>query len=539
MSDERFEALSSEWINGTIDQAGFAELQAALRESPERRSDLVRLANVDSALRDFGEVESVASEMVAFPETEMKSGRVDPFHPWAIAATLAFLAAIGWILFGPEPAAESGYAEMPERKSEPVAILTGQSGAIWEKGSSGSPVEGSSLGAGRLVLEQGLAQIEFFGGASVSLSAPAEIELLSPDSAVLHRGKIKAEVPPAARGFEIRTADVLLHDLGTSFGLVVGEEGGADLMVFDGEVRATSESSEPVLLLGGESAFFEKGEAMKESAVAPDAFPDISDVFAGAGTRDENRLAAWTEASLELRRDPRLIVYYDFQNLTVESRRLRNRATSTDHAASPSELDGGIVGARVTEGRWPGKTALDFRREGDRVRFDIPGEFDQLTLAAWVRIDALDRHLNSLFLTDYYDPREIHWQVSRLGALHFACSPKGVEDLEKHNRRFYSDVFWDPGKSGRWFFLATTVEGGDGKTTHYIDGEPVGFSGGTHMEKPLPRMRIGEADLGNWSDPIWPERSMRALNGRIDEFALFSVALTAAEIRTLFENGKP
>ena len=89
-------------------------------------------------------------------------------------------------------------------------------------------------------------------------------------------------------------------------------------------------------------------------------------------------------------------------------------------------MDGGIVGARVTQGRWPGKTALDFRGEGDRVRFNIPGEFDAITLYAWVRIDALDRELNSLFLTDHYDAGEFHWQLSSLGALHFSTSPVGV-----------------------------------------------------------------------------------------------------------------
>ncbi|MEM9017823.1 MAG: LamG-like jellyroll fold domain-containing protein, partial [Verrucomicrobiota bacterium] len=188
--------------------------------------------------------------------------------------------------------------------------------------------------------------------------------------------------------------------------------------------------------------------------------------------------------------------------------------------------------------------ARSFRREGDRVRFDIPGEFDAITLFAWVRIDALDRHLNSLFLTEYFDEREIHWQLSRQGVIHFACSPMGVVDIDKHNRRFYSDPFWDPGQSGQWFFIATTVEatavtGGSNPVTHYVNGKPLGFSGGTQMHKPIPRMRIGEADLGNWSEPIQPDWALRTLNGRIDEFGIFEDALTAEEIQGLYEQGKP
>src|SRR5690606_34457414 len=139
------------------------------------------------------------------------------------------------------------------------------------------------------------------------------------------------------RGFTIETADVSLLDLGTSFGLAVGAEGGADLVVFDGEVRATGSDGEEVTLLGGDSAHFDGQEKADVASVAREAFPDISEVFAGAGDRAEAELARWTEASLDLRRDPRLVAYYDFENLTLESRRLRNRAPG-DFA---SELDGG------------------------------------------------------------------------------------------------------------------------------------------------------------------------------------------------------
>ena len=201
--------------------------------------------------------------------------------------------------------------------------------------------------------------------------------------------------------------------------------------------------------------------------------------------------------------------------------------------------------ARVTRGRWPAKQSLDFRGEGDRVRFNIPGEFDALTLYVWVRIDALDRHLNSLFLTDHYDPGEFHWQLSGEGVLRFATSPRGaVRDLQAYNRRFFSEKFWDPGKSGQWFFLATTVDRlanqkEKAPVAHYINGERVGLKGGNNMDQPLPKLRIGTADLGNWTDPISTLNAIRSLNGRIDEFAIYSVALPAEEIRLIYEQGRP
>lgn len=520
MTEEAFVESVHRWLNGNLDEAGFAELQKQLREAPGRRREFLRLANLDSGLRDL-----------ALPDLPVP-GPVPLARPVfsrvglvAMAAALVFLALASWMVLS-EPVAGDAVA------TSGVAVITAEAGAVWKKGNGPALRKGVPLQPGTIQLLEGLAQIDFYGGASISLSAPAALELVTGDRAVLHRGRLRADVPPAARGFEVKAGEVVLEDLGTTFGLAVHEDDTADLIVFDGEVVAHGVSGDPLSLQDGESALLTGGTARRQAPAEIGHFPDIEDVFAGSGNRENLRYAVWKEASLELRRDPRLIAYYDFENLTPVSRRLKNRAPSG------SELDGGIVGARVAPGRWPDKTALDFRLEGDRVRFDIPGEFSGLTLFAWVRIDALDRHLNSLFLTDYYDENEFHWQISSLGALHFASSPRGVEDLEANNRRFYSDRFWDPGKSGQWIHLATTVAMGSGGVTHYINGKAVGFSGGTNMSKPLERLRIGGADLGNWSEPIW-ETALRTLNGRIDEFALFDSPLDPEEIRTIYENGKP
>ncbi|MDF1825505.1 MAG: FecR domain-containing protein [Verrucomicrobiales bacterium] len=524
MNREEFEEVCQNWLNGDLSDEEFAKLQDALRASPRWRREFIRLGNLDSGLRDLVMVEAESRGVTRLPAMGFPQAGF-----LAMAAAITVLALVSWSLWkGPET---ETFAEAAPR-TKGVAVITAEANAVWEE-EEGPPIrKGVPLEPGTLRLTEGLAQIDFFGGASISLSGPAEIELVTRDKAVLNRGSLKADVPPAARGFEIQTGDVLLEDLGTTFGLSVDEDSTADLIVFDGEVVATGLDGKPVSLKDGEAASLMNGEARRQSVSEAGSFPDIEDVFAGSGNREELRYANWKEASLMLRSDPRLIAYYDFENLTPVSRRLKNRAPTG------AEFDGGIVGARVAEGRWGGKTALDFRLEGDRVRFRIPGVFEGLTIYAWVRIDALDRNLNSLFVTDFFDEHEIHWQLSRKGALHFATSPEGPRDIGEHNRRYYSDVFWDPGKSGQWFHLATTVKMGVGGVTHYINGRPVGFSGGTQMHKPLEYLCIGEADLGNWSEPIW-ETALRTLNGRVDEFALFDVPLTGEEIRAIYEWGKP
>ena len=77
-------------------------------------------------------------------------------------------------------------------------------------------------------------------------------------------------------------------------------------------------------------------------------------------------------------------------------------------------------------------------------------------------------------------------------------------------------------------------------TTHYLNGEVLSRESIPDVQL-VRETRIGKASIGNWSLPTRPdsEFAIRNLNGSIDEFALFDVALNAAEIRELYENGKP
>ena len=539
-NDEQLTDLVLGHLDQRLSDDEFAELQHLLQSDPSARARYEKLARLDSNLGDnFDFIGDELQPVAAVSSSPGWSSR----QVLAIAAVIAILAIAGSMPFrngGSDGDNDFARASSPTEVTRGVAVITAESAAQWHSEKELGLSEGRPLPPGRYTLQKGLAQIDFYGGASISLSGPAEIELIDADTAVLHRGRIRADVPPAARGFEIHAAEMRIEDLGTSFGLAVGDDSQADVIVFDGEVRTIDDNGDTISLYGGDAAHLSQGKASPLDSAELGEFPTIADVVAGSDDRDESRYSAWKQYSQRRRTDPRLIAYYDFEDLDLTSRRLANRATVDGENAS--ELDGGIVGARVAEGRWSQKTALDFRLEGDRVRFKIPGEFDALTLFVWVRIDALDRHLNSLFLTDYFDPNEIHWQVSKKGALHFATSPKGVVDIPKHNRRFYSDEFWKPGMSGQWLMLSTSVDrsaASGQNVTHYVNGEAVGFSGGTQMHKELPRMRIGSADLGNWSDPIWPEVSIRTLNGRIDEFGLYRVALSAEEIEDIYQQGKP
>ncbi len=59
------------------------------------------------------------------------------------------------------------------------------------------------------------------------------------------------------------------------------------------------------------------------------------------------------------------------------------------------------------------------------------------------------------------------------------------------------------------------------------------------MEKTLSAMRIGKADLGNWTKPLGTHSAIRTLNGRIDEFAIYAAELSSEGIAEIYEGGRP
>ena len=87
------------------------------------------------------------------------------------------------------------------------------------------------------------------------------------------------------------------------------------------------------------------------------------------------------------------------------------------------------------------------------------------------------------------------------------------------------------------------IDGGDGTVTHYCNGMPMG----TIMDaSPLP-VRLGKVGVGNWpfdpKDQKWVDWRKHGggshsinLNGRMDEVGIFSSALSAKEIRAIYDN---
>jgi len=318
-------------------------------------------------------------------------------------------------------------------------------------------------------------------------------------------------------------------DLGTAFGLDV-KTGATELHVFKGSVEflpatpaarqtlregagAVVEGSRPPRLIAADSAAFASLLQLRDRSVAADS----------------SRYDQWRAASLRLNQDPSLLVHFDFEHAAPSDWQLHNASSQR-----PAVPDGTIVGCQWVEGRWPAKPALEFRGVSDRVRLNVPGQFEALTLTAWVRVQGLDRQFNSLFMCDGFDAGTLHWLIRDDGVLGVTVIGAGPGNYQIVTSRpvFSLDQF------GMWLHLAVVLDGNAKRVSHYINGQVVS----ENALKFHPPFRIGTAELGNWNGRGFPANDpfmIRNFSGAMDEFCLFSRALPAAEIHALFLSDKP
>ena len=118
---------------------------------------------------------------------------------------------------------------------------------------------------------------------------------------------MRADVPPAARGFEIQTADVRLEDLGTSFGIDAGDNGKSECHLCSTvKYGQLITGGEELSLLEGETAHLAGGNASKSPSDNLGTFPDISAIIERSDGLGKSRYAQWKSAAIERRKDPRL-----------------------------------------------------------------------------------------------------------------------------------------------------------------------------------------------------------------------------------------
>jgi hypothetical protein len=440
----------------------------------------------------------------------------------ALAACVALLAAGWWGSRLSQP------GELKGTTSKAVAMLNRAMDVQWDQHGE-APRLGAPLEPGWLRLKSGMAQIVFYSGVRMVIEGPVDLQIVSPNEAACQSGRLIAEVPPQAKGFRVGTPQMNVTDLGTSFGLDAKERR-TELHVFKGSVefQPTAGTVKQTLNEGAGAVAESSGSARLISS-NPGAFASLFDVQLRSPDAEVLRHEQWRAASSRLDEDPSLLVHFDFEQTDLADWRLPNASKRKD--AAP---DAAIVSCQWVEGRWADKHALEFRGVSDRVRLSVLGEYESLTLAAWVRVQGLDRQINSLFMSDGFEAGTVHWSIRDDGVLGLTAigSEPGRYQICASPPALTLDQF------GLWVHLAVVIDGGAGHVAHYLDGVAVGENALTIK----PPFRIGVAELGNWNAQGFPKNDpfmIRNFSGAMDEFCLFGRALGADEVHALYSVGKP
>ncbi|TWT58079.1 FecR protein [Thalassoglobus neptunius] len=577
MPKNRFEELLSRLLDDDISDAEIAELVECISADPDRLQQLRdhlqisdRLSQYEDELRDqerflsslqvrahaAEDSEGFVNQVVAsavheeqIEHRERQAGttlkslrdwyRFRTMTGWIIATTVSLLLfAVLARQEGLQNRNESPLLIDRESTSDPtdmddggVAVLTrvaGLSGVETEDWQIGETIPPRSM-----AWEAGLLQLEFYCGATVVVEGPADIEIVDESRVICRKGRLRAHVPKPARGFSVLAPSFELVDLGTEFGLDVSGDGLAEVHVFDGKVElydAESNRNQTTLreLNAGDALAVDSNGTSASIAVRDADFVSPDRLSTLTDARQRERLQNWQAFRNSLQDDPRVIAYFPFDR-NVQADRLL-----IGHGPEDTKVEGAIVGCEWAEGRWPGKTSLQFKRPGDRVRITIPGEFESLTYSTWIRIDGLDRLSNSLVLADGFSVNQPHWQIRQSGSLVL-----GVRYGKGESHSYRTESIFNLFRLGQWVHLATVYDAENSHVLHYVNGEVATRE--PLKSPPTGLLSIGNATIGNWSAPTSRHRrtSVRNLNGCMDELIIFGQAIDRDEVRRIYELGRP
>jgi hypothetical protein len=245
--DELLDLLGG-FANASLSAVDTARLNECLRTDAVARSTYLRYMCLESELHMRHATPDAATEAEEFLAIEgslsprrQHPQRLAAWHWLAIAAALTGVAVGSSFLTYQLASRDSRLAANLSDQSQPVAgvaRITATLNCRWEPASAHLGF-GAELSPGEnLKLANGLAEVTFNDGARVILEGPAELRIEAADDVLLRAGRLAARVPERAAAFSLRTAHLHIVDLGTEFGLVTNDEGGAEVHVFQGVVHA-------------------------------------------------------------------------------------------------------------------------------------------------------------------------------------------------------------------------------------------------------------------------------------------------------------
>ncbi|WP_437185329.1 LamG-like jellyroll fold domain-containing protein [Planctomicrobium sp. SH668] len=492
MSYKQLHQLYQEYLDGSLSEADLEHLNQILRSDAEARVQFIELMDQDLALAALVANDGISSGLTR--EVQITSyHRQKPGYK----RTIGLVSLCAAVLLG-----IGIYLTLPEKQFASIVSATGVK----------SHSESTQLGNRWHQIDSGVLELKTATGAHLVLEAPAHFRFHTAQKLELEYGRLAADVPASATKFTVVTPTGNAVDIGTKFGVDVPLEGESQIHVFEGEVIA--ESSDGGLrknLFDGDAFQLQAGGGhprnLRSAAfIRPDEVTSLhAAIKAGKPTQSG-------EALDRLRNDPSLIALLNFES----------------DENPPGRYS-------IVQGRWPGSRAPEFINIGDHMQLNVAeGQtFNQLTLAAWVRLDRFGDLYQSLLHTDgWSNPQafgQIHWMVTEKRQMRLALFGNDMADPKLRGTWEADSATSIPDSPRRWTHLAVVYDSDQKQMRFYLDGK---FDN-VVLQEPAYPARLGPAQIGNWNIDD------RKLSGRIDELLIWGRDLSEQEISDLFEAGNP
>jgi hypothetical protein len=180
----------------------------------------------------------------------------------------------------------SKFLRTAQSGSESVATVRNTTDVQWSKHTSSKLAESSILSGEPLKIESGTIELELNAGTKLVVEGPAEWSVDGENRISLRTGKLIARVPQHAIGFTVETPTTTIVDLGTEFGVEVGEHGATEVQVLKGKIDVTyalsakpDEPRQNVRMTAGQAKRFSKHEGDTKLTVV-DVPPGTRNLFA-------------------------------------------------------------------------------------------------------------------------------------------------------------------------------------------------------------------------------------------------------------------
>jgi len=194
--------------------------------------------------------------------------------PWGVAAAACVMAVASWWM--PRGPAQDSATSGDGQKTAPevTAMLVDEAGAVFALPRQPGEVR---FDPGAYELLSGTVHLRYVNGADLVVEGPAWFEIRDAFRTHLAAGRVRAIVPPTARGFTVVTRGVVYEDVGTEFGLSVdGATGASQMHVFDGHVNLRrGDVGGPLLrrAFAGDSVGFRDGQVVEVPEMGLADFP--------------------------------------------------------------------------------------------------------------------------------------------------------------------------------------------------------------------------------------------------------------------------